>query len=80
MTERLKLENRLVGAKEVRRALESSEAQVVYIAKDAEERVVLDIKNKCANKEIPIVYVESMAKLGRICGININAAVAAIVK
>lgn len=80
MTERLGSENKVVGAKQVRRAIDLLEAQIVYIANDADDKIVLDIKKKCVNKEIPIVYVKNMAKLGKICGIDINAAVAALLK
>lgn len=80
MTIKLKSNNKVVGAKQVRRALESSEAQMIYIAKDADEQIVSDIEEDSKNKQIQILYVDSMKELGEACGIDINAAVAALLK
>ncbi|NLY44485.1 MAG: 50S ribosomal protein L7ae-like protein [Tissierella sp.] len=78
MTENLKHSNKIVGAKQVKRALKESRVDKVYIAQDAEVRVISDIVQQCEEMHIPIVNVESMSKLGNACGIDINAAVAAL--
>ena len=78
MTDNLKHSNKIVGAKQVKRALRESRVNKVYLAQDAEERVVSDIVQRCEEMHIPIVDVESMTKLGDACGIDINAAVAAL--
>lgn len=80
MTERLNSENKVVGAKQVRRALNASEVQTVYIADDAEVEITSDIVKHCEDKQIQIVRVNNMKKLGDACGIDINAAVAALLK
>lgn len=80
MTTRLGSNNKIVGAKQVRRALNSSEVEVVYIAEDAEQKVTDDIIKFCEEKQIQMIYVENMKKLGDACGIDINAAVAALLK
>ncbi|NLN15405.1 MAG: 50S ribosomal protein L7ae-like protein [Tissierellia bacterium] len=78
MTVALKREKKVVGAKQVKRAIEASKAKKVYVAKDAEEKVTADIIKRCEELQIPIVYVDTMAELGSACGIDINAAVAAL--
>ncbi len=80
MTTRLGSNNKVVGVKQVRRALNSSEVEVVYIAEDAEGKVTDDIVKFCEEKQIQMIYVENMKKLGDACGIDINAAVAALLK
>lgn len=80
MTERLKQRDSVVGVKQVRRALNTSKIETVYIAEDAEEKVTKDIKKLCEEKQIPIISVDNMKKLGEACGIDINAAVAALLK
>lgn len=80
MTERLNSKNKVVGAKQVRRALNASEVQTVYIADDAEVEITSDIIKHCEDKQIQIVRVNNMKKLGDACGIDINAAVAALLK
>lgn len=78
MISKLKGDNKIVGAKQVKRALNSSDVELVFVANDAEKKVTEDIVELCKTKQIQIVNVETMAKLGEACGIDINAAVAAL--
>lgn len=80
MIAKLKSDNKVVGAKQVKRALNTSDVELVYIAKDAEDRVTDEIIEFCNEKQIPVVQIESMRILGDACGININAAVAALIR
>lgn len=72
--------DKIVGAKQVKRALENEEIQIVFIAEDAEGNVTDEIAQTCNNKDIQVVYVENMRQLGDACGIDVNAAVAALIK
>jgi large subunit ribosomal protein L7A len=69
---------RVVGAKQTLRAVERGEAQAVYLARDADQRVVRPIKEACERAGIPLVETASMEELGRICGIAVGAAAAAV--
>ena len=80
MISKLTNSNKIVGAKQVKRALKAEEIQTVYIAEDAEKEVTNEIAQLCNNKDIQVVYVENMRKLGDACGIDVNAAVAALIK
>ncbi|NLX61823.1 MAG: 50S ribosomal protein L7ae-like protein [Tissierellia bacterium] len=80
MTASLDAQKRVVGTNQVKRALQKDEVEKVFIAKDAEERVVKDIINMCNEKGIEIVYVETMKKLGKQCNIDVSAASAALLK
>ena len=80
MIAKLKGDNKVVGAKQVKRALITSDVELVYIAKDAEKKVTEEIIEFCNEKQIPIILVETMKILGNACGININAAVAALIR
>lgn len=80
MISKLKTHNKIVGAKQVKRALNSSAAEVVFIANDAEKKVTNEIEELCNLKRIQIIYVDTMLNLGKACGIDINAAVAALLK
>ncbi len=70
--------NRVVGMKETKKALEQGRATRVYVARDAEEAVVRPVIELSEEKSVPVVYVTSMARLGRVCGIAVGAATAAI--
>lgn len=80
MLSQLETCKKVVGTKQVKRAILNNGVETVFIAKDAEERVVRDIKKLCSEKSIDIVYVDTMKELGKLCGIDVNAANAALLK
>lgn len=81
MPERLRTAKRLaVGTKQTLKAVQAGAAVVVYIAKDAEERVLRPLKAELAKSSVEVVYVDSMQSLGRMCGIDVGAAAAAILE
>ncbi|WP_352419566.1 ribosomal L7Ae/L30e/S12e/Gadd45 family protein [Proteiniborus sp.] len=80
MLTNLKDTKKVVGIKQARRAINNNEVQTMYIAGDAEPKVVHDIIQLCSDKSIEIIYVKSMKELGKACGIEVSAAVAAILK
>ncbi len=75
---KLSQEEKVVGAKQVKRALANSELEVVFIALDADKNVTDEIVELCKENQVHIQYVEKMQDLGQACGIDINAAVAAL--
>lgn len=80
MLSRLNDNNKIVGTKQVRRAINSQDVEAVYIAKDAENNIKDEIAQICSERQIQVIYVENMKKLGDACGIDVNAATAALVK
>lgn len=69
-----------VGVKQTQRALEKGVVRCVYVAQDAENHVLRPIVDLCQNRQIECVEVGSMDELGRACGIEVGAAVAAILE
>ncbi|HEY8363187.1 MAG TPA: ribosomal L7Ae/L30e/S12e/Gadd45 family protein [Tissierellaceae bacterium] len=80
MLSKLKAGKKVVGTKQVKRALNSKDVEVVFVAKDAESRITDEIIKLCNEKQVQIVYVETMKELGNACGIDVNAATAALLK
>ncbi len=70
--------NKVVGTKQTIKSLENGEVQKVFIAKDAEEKVTRPVVSLCEEYNIKPYYVESMLELGKLSGIKVKAAVAAI--
>lgn len=68
---------KVVGTKQTQKAIEKEQALVVYVARDAEERVVAPIVRLCEDRKLELVLVESMSELGQACGIKVGAATAA---
>ena len=69
-----------VGAKQTIKALErqSEVVHMVFVARDAEEYVIRDIVRMAQERGLEIHYVDTMAVLGKACGIEVGAATAAI--
>lgn len=67
-----------VGTKQTLKAVEKGTAQVVYAASDAEPQVIRGLLQACEIKGIPVIMVETMAELGRACGIDVGSASAAV--
>ncbi|NMB38835.1 MAG: 50S ribosomal protein L7ae-like protein [Firmicutes bacterium] len=80
MPDKLMRSARLVGMKQTLRALETASVEAVYIAQDADQAVVRPIIEGCKELGVNVVYVETMAELGRACQIDVGAAVACILK
>lgn len=80
MLSKLEKGNKIVGAKQVKRALNPEEVDMVFIAKDAEGKVIDEIVKICINKHIQVHYIDTMKDLGDACGIDVNAATAALLK
>lgn len=80
MTYRLKSDNKIVGIKQVKRAVESGKISVLFYAEDADETITGDVVDECSQTDVEIIKVESMKELGEACNIDINAAIAALLK
>lgn len=67
-----------IGAKQTTKAIEKGTAVKVFIAEDADQRVIAPIIELCNCNGLPIVRAESMQALGKACGIEVGCAVAAL--
>ena len=68
----------VVGAKQLRKALERSRAEYVFLAENADPAITGPIEALCVQRGIPVSWVSSMSELGRACGIEVGAAAAAV--
>ncbi|MEW9124474.1 MAG: ribosomal L7Ae/L30e/S12e/Gadd45 family protein [Thermotaleaceae bacterium] len=81
MFDELKKQNKLIiGSKQGLKAIKENRAQTLFIAKDAERHVTRNIEEAGKEMQVQTVYVDSMKKLGKACGIEVGAAVAVILK
>jgi large subunit ribosomal protein L7A len=76
----LKFKKKTIGVKQSLRALEDGKAVQIIIAKDADPKVLVKIKELCKKKQVEIIYTENMKQLGKACGIDVGAASAAILE
>jgi len=76
VVESLRERKRAVGIKQTIKAIENGSAKAVFVAKDADERVVGKVIDMCRKDNIQLEYVETMKILGKACNIDVGAAVA----
>ena len=74
------VQRRVVGIKQTRKAVLSGSAAKVYLALDASPALTDPLRALCAEHQIPLVEEESMALIGRKCGIAVGSAAAADLK
>ena len=68
---------KVVGVKQVRRALNAGRAKRLYLARDADPQITLTLAEQARDQGVEVFWLDTMKELGRDCGISVGAAVAA---
>lgn len=68
-----------IGTKQTTKMVEQGKAIEVFVAKDADPRLTMRIINLCRKMGVKVTYVDTMKMLGKACGIEVGAAMAALV-
>ncbi len=77
--ERLKAATqRAVGTNQTAKAISRGQARIIFVAQDADRRVVEPVLRAAKERGLEIVEIPTMLALGRACGIAVGAATAAI--
>jgi large subunit ribosomal protein L7A len=69
----------IVGTKQTVKALKTANVDELIIAKDADPIVIEKVVQVANDMNIPINQVDSMKKLGKVCGIEVGAAAVAVI-
>lgn len=73
--------NKIIGLKQTLRAIQQGKIQKVYIANDIEEHILRQITEICQQKTVPLISINVNPKeLGRICQIEVGAAVVSLIQ
>ena len=70
-------QNLVVGAKQIRKALLKNQGIRVFLARNADPLITQPLADLCLEKQVEIIWVPTMAELGRFCRIEVGAAAAA---
>lgn len=70
----------VVGAKQLRKAVNSGRARYVFLAENADPAITGPAEQLCVQHGVRVTWVSSMSELGRACGIEVGAAAAAVVR
>ena len=81
MEQRLKqVANRVVGVKQVLRAVRDGRASQVFLCKDADDFLYRQVESLCQEKRVPVKIMDSMRELGKLCLVGVDTAAAALLK
>ncbi|WP_219834338.1 ribosomal L7Ae/L30e/S12e/Gadd45 family protein [Paenibacillus sp. R14(2021)] len=69
----------IIGSKQTTKLVEQGKATQVYVAQDADPRLKDNIVRLCETASVPIIWSDSMKSLGETCGIEVGAAMAAVI-
>ena len=79
MPERLKKRAmRVVGVRQVLRAVKEDRAQEVFLAMDADSHLRSQIEQEVRNKGLPLHMIATMEELAALCRVDVPSAAAAI--
>jgi large subunit ribosomal protein L7A len=67
-----------VGTNQTAKAIARGRAVEVFVAADADRRVLDPVMRAAVERGVGLIEVESMTALGRACGIAVGAAAAAV--
>ena len=71
---------RVVGVKQLRKAIGRDEVRRVFLALDADPAVTEPVEALAEARAVPVTQVPTMKELGRACGIAVGAAAAGLLK
>lgn len=75
MVDRL-LGKKVIGVKQSTKSLKNGEGILLYVAKDADITLINSVILVAKEKGIEVKYIDTMKELGKLCGIDVGAAVA----
>ncbi len=73
-------EHLMVGYKQTLRAINEDRADKVYLAQSCDDKIRLTVEKAAADKGVSLLYIKSMRELGAMCGINVGASCAVVLK
>lgn len=76
--EELRTAKKVIGVKQVMKAVNKGTAKRVFLANDAEERVLKPLYELCKQKQAAVQQDYSMDELGKACMIEVGAAAVAV--
>lgn len=69
---------KVVGVKQTRKAIREGRAALVFLARDADPALTEPLVGACTANGIALDTSDTMAELGKACGIAVGASVAAV--
>ena len=78
MLDELNTSRKVVGMKQLRKSLKDGQVLRAYAAENADPRLTDPLAEECRRLGVELVWVPTMAELGKACGISVGAAAAGV--
>ena len=76
----LAAKNKVIGVKQTRRALRDGKAAMLFLARDADPALTDPLEELCRQQKLPVDRSYTLEELGRAAGIQVGAAVIAVLR
>lgn len=80
MLKELRSGAKVVGMKQLRRAIRENRVRQVFLAADADPMMTAPLRALCREAEVPVTDVPTMRELGQACGISVGASSAGLLR
>lgn len=80
MLSELRTAHKVIGVKQSKKAIRDDKAEEVFVALDAEKRVVGPVYELCSETNTKLTEITTMAELGDAAGIDVGAAVVTVLR
>ncbi len=71
---------RVVGTKQLLRALQNGKVARVFVAEDADEFIYRRVRTAAEANRVPVTVVKTMAQLGQACHVDVDTAAAGLLR
>ena len=72
--------HKVIGVKQSKKAIRDGKAEEVFVALDAEKRVVGPVYELCSETDTKLTEITTMTELGDAAGIDVGAAVVTVLR
>lgn len=76
----LNKERLMVGYKQTLKALNENKVNTVYLAQNCADKIRLAVEEAASKTDASLIYMDSMRELGAMCGIEVGASCAVLLK
>ena len=80
MLSELRTAHKVIGVKQSKKAIRDGKAEEVFVALDAEKRVVSPVYELCSETDTKLTEITTMTELGDAAGIDVGAAVVTVLR
>jgi len=78
MLEQLNTQRKVVGIKQLRKSLRDGMVSKAFAAENADPRLTEPLAEECESCGVELIWVPTMAELGKACGISVGASAAGL--